>query len=109
VGVWRNRGSSLRRERQAVVTRCAPAHADGGWSVSSLGQYKRADNTPLDTVSDGATGLVAYALQRAGVGATDARVSRAIGWLVEHGTRDGQWTASSLNKQRDPETDIGSL
>jgi squalene-hopene/tetraprenyl-beta-curcumene cyclase len=99
-------------ERQAVVdTLCSRQRADGGWSVASLGQYKRGDNTPLDTVSDGyATGLVAYALQRAGVGATDAHVSRAIGWLVEHQDHTtGTWTASSLNKQRDPTTDIGKF
>jgi squalene-hopene/tetraprenyl-beta-curcumene cyclase len=99
-------------ERQAIVdSLCARQHADGGWSVSSLGQYKHSDNTPLDSVSDGyATGLVAYALQRAGVGTTDARVSHAIGWLVEHQDRaTGMWTASSLNKQRDPKTDIGKF
>jgi squalene-hopene/tetraprenyl-beta-curcumene cyclase len=99
-------------ERQAIVDAvCARQNADGGWSLSSLGQYKRGDNTPLDTVSDGyATGLVAYALQRAGVGGADVRVSRAIGWLVEHQDRaTGTWTASSLNKQRDPKTDIGKF
>jgi squalene-hopene/tetraprenyl-beta-curcumene cyclase len=99
-------------ERQAVVDAVgAKQNADGGWSLSSLGQYKRGDNTPLDTVSDGyATGLVAYSLQRAGVGATDARVSHAIAWLVDHQDRaTGMWTASSLNKQRDPKTDIGKF
>jgi squalene-hopene/tetraprenyl-beta-curcumene cyclase len=99
-------------ERQAIVDAvCAKQNPDGGWSLSSLGQYKRGDNTPLDTVSDGyATGLVAYALQRAGVGTTDTRVSHAIAWLVDHQDRaTGMWTASSLNKQRDPKTDIGKF
>jgi len=99
-------------ERQAIVDAvCAKQNADGGWSLSSLGQYKRSDNTPLDTTSDGyATGLVAYALQRAGIGPADARVSRAIAWLVGHQDRaTGTWTASSLNKQRDPKTDIGKF
>ena len=31
-------------------------------------------------------------------------------WLVEHQDRTtGMWTASSLNKQRDPKTDIGKF
>ncbi len=99
-------------ERQSIVDAvCVKQNADGGWSLSSLGQYKRGDDTPLDTVSDGyATGLVAYALQRSGLGANDIRVSHAIAWLVEHQDRaTGTWTASSLNKQRDPKTDIGKF
>ncbi len=99
-------------ERQGIIDAvCAKQNADGGWSLSSLGQYKRGDNTPLDSVSDGyATGLVAYSLQHAGIGAADARVARAITWLAEHQDRTtGRWAASSLNKQRDPKTDIGKF
>jgi len=113
--LWASAGIAdllLAEERQAIVDAvCAKQNADGGWSLSSLGQYKRSDNSPLDTLSDGyATGLVAYALQRAGLGATDARVSRAIAWLVEHQDRaTGTWTASSLNRQRDPKTDVGKF
>ena len=34
-------------------------HEDGGWSLTELGTWKRRDNTPLETRSDGyATGLV---------------------------------------------------
>jgi squalene-hopene/tetraprenyl-beta-curcumene cyclase len=99
-------------ERQSIVDAlCAKQNADGGWSLSSLGQYKRGDNTPLDTVSDGyATGLVTYALERAGIDASDARVSRAVAWLGQHQDRTtGMWAASSLNKQRDAKTDIGKF
>jgi squalene-hopene/tetraprenyl-beta-curcumene cyclase len=99
-------------ERQSLIDAVgAKQNADGGWSLSSLGQYKRGDNTPLDTVSDGyATGLVTYALRNAGLAATDAHVSRALGWLVQHQDRaTGAWSASSLNKQRDPKTDIGKF
>ena len=82
-----------------------------GWSVASLGQYKRGDNTPLDTLSDGyATGLVTYALERAGLAANDQHVSRALGWLVQHQDRaTGMWVSTSLNKQRDLKTDIGKF
>ncbi len=41
---------------------------DGGWSTSSLGTYKRVDDTPNDTKPDGyATALATLALQEAGV------------------------------------------
>lgn len=36
--------------------------------------------------------------------------ARALGWLVEHQDRTtGMWAATSLNKQRDPATDIGKF
>jgi len=99
-------------ERHALVAAaCDRQGADGGWSLASLGQWKRSDNTPIDSVSDGyATGLVAYALQRGGVPTSEPHVARAFGWLVQHQDREsGMWMASSLNKQRDPKTDIGKF
>jgi squalene-hopene/tetraprenyl-beta-curcumene cyclase len=99
-------------ERQAIVADlCAKQNADGGWMLASLGQYKRGDNTPLDSLSDGyATGLVTYALERAGVSSSDPHVSRALGWLAQHQDRaTGMWMASSLNKARDPKTDVGKF
>ena len=81
---------------------------DGGWSLSSLGMFERSDGTPLDTESDGyATGLVAYAWQRAGVEPTDARLAHGLAWLRQHQDGDGSWSASSLNKNRDPTSDRG--
>jgi squalene-hopene/tetraprenyl-beta-curcumene cyclase len=84
-------------------------HDDGGWTMSSLGPWKRTDGTPQETNSDGyATGLIAFVLQQAGVASTEPAIRNAILWLVRHQNRtSGMWTASSLNKQRDPETDIG--
>jgi squalene-hopene/tetraprenyl-beta-curcumene cyclase len=99
-------------ERQSIVAAlCDKQSPDGGWSLASLGQYKRGDNTPLDTASDGyATGLVTVALEHAGLTSNDPHVSRGLGWLVQHQDRaTGTWTASSLNKQRDPKTDIGKF
>ncbi len=81
---------------------------DGGWSLSSLGMFERSDGTPLATGSDGyATGLVAYAWQRAGVEPTDARLAHGLAWLRQHQAGDGSWPASSLNKDRDPTSDRG--
>jgi squalene-hopene/tetraprenyl-beta-curcumene cyclase len=99
-------------ERKAIVDGVTERqNSDGGWSLASLGQYKRGDNTPLDSASDGyATGLVTYALQRSGVASNEPHVSRALAWLVQHQDRaTGMWTASSLNKQRDLKTDVGKF
>jgi len=82
---------------------------DGGWSMTSLGSWKRQDNTPLEVRSDGyATGLVAYVLQAAGEPRAKAQVARGLEWLVKHqDPATGVWFATSLNKRRDPATDAG--
>jgi squalene-hopene/tetraprenyl-beta-curcumene cyclase len=99
-------------ERKAIVDAvCERQASDGGWSLASLGQWKRSDDTPLDSASDGyATGLMTYALERAGVARSEPHVTRALDWLSHHQDRTtGMWTASSLNKRRDPNTDIGKF
>jgi squalene-hopene/tetraprenyl-beta-curcumene cyclase len=80
---------------------------DGGWSVSSLGPYKRVDNTPNETGTDGyATGLAVLALRSGGVSATDPRIAKGLQWLRRSQDRTtGQWSATSLNKRRDPDSD----
>jgi len=85
--------------------------ADGGWTMATLGPWKRVDETELDTKSDGyATGLIVYALQQTGRSSTDAAVARGRAWLVANQDRaTGMWSASSLNKRRDPATDIGKF
>src|SRR6185436_11491872 len=82
---------------------------DGGWSMASLGSWKRQDNSPIDVRSDGyATGLAAYALQAAGDPRAKANVARALAWLVKNqDPATGVWFATSLNKQRDPASDAG--
>ena len=105
-------GTISTAERQEIVdTLFAKQRADGGWSMASLGQWKRSDGTAVDTTSDGyATGVVALALQQAGVSSDDARLRRGLAWLVQHQDRaTGMWMTSSLNKQRDPATDIGKF
>lgn len=99
-------------QRQAIIDAAlAKQQADGGWSTSSLGSWKRVDSTALDTASDGyATGLITLALQRAGVLRADARLGKALAWLIQHqDPKTGMWYASSLNKERDPATDIGKF
>jgi squalene-hopene/tetraprenyl-beta-curcumene cyclase len=99
-------------QRQAIIDAAAARqHEDGGWATADLGTWKRVDDTALDTATDGyATGLVTFALQRAGLPRTDARVSKGLAWLAQHqDSATGKWSATSLNKQRDPASDAGKF
>lgn len=95
-----------RRLAEAIVKERQP---DGGWSLASLGTWTRLDHTPQDKSSDGyATGLITLALREAG--ARRYRHARTMGraWLASHQDKDdGSWRAYSLNKKRDPATDVG--
>ena len=70
----------------------------GGWSTSSLGDWKRADNleqTP--TISDGyGTGFSIYVLRRAGIPADDAALVKGIAWLKANQRASGRWFTRSL-------------
>jgi squalene-hopene/tetraprenyl-beta-curcumene cyclase len=99
-------------QRQSIVDAASgKQQADGGWTMASLGSWKRMDATALETTSDGyATGLVTLALQQAGIPRSDARVSKGLAWLVSHqDTTTGMWPAASLNKKRDPASDVGKF
>jgi len=82
-------------------------HADGGWSLTDLGTWERVDNTPLETRSDGyATGLTVLVLEENKV--KDATVKRGIDWLLANQDKTtGAWPAWSLNKNRDPKSNVG--
>ena len=95
-------------ERQAAIDQAlAVQQPDGGWSSPSLGPYKRVDNTPSETGTDGyATALAVLALQRAGVSPTDPRVAKGLDWLRRNQDRaTGRWPAASLNKSRAADSD----
>lgn len=97
-------------QRDAIVLDVTTLqNVDGGWSTSSLGTFKRVDNTPLDEQSDGlGTALVTLAMQKAGIPRSNLSVSKGLTWLERHqDPATGGWTASSLNKQRDPASDAG--
>lgn len=93
-------------------------HADGGWSLADLGTWKRRDNTPLETRSDGyATGLVVLVFEETGMselpgarGTSSPLVKRGVSWLVKNqdGTT-GAWPAWSLNKNRDTKSPVGQF
>jgi squalene-hopene/tetraprenyl-beta-curcumene cyclase len=99
------------QQKAAIEAALSKQQSDGGWTTSALAAWKRVDNTAEDTASDGfATGLVTLALQAAGVPASDARVAKGLAWLrANQNHQTGQWFASSQNKNRDPESDIGKF
>ena len=98
--------------RHAILEASAKTQqADGGWATAGLGTWKRVDGTPLETASDGyATGLVTLVLRRAGAGHSKEQLDRAMTWLTQHqDASTGHWPASSLNKKRDPASDVGKV
>ena len=97
-------------------------HADGGWNLSSLmwssrylgipsllAMWRRNDGTPQEAKSDGlATGYIAFVLQQTGAVHEDRRLNNALIWLARNqNATEGYWTASSLNRRRDPNSNVG--
>jgi squalene-hopene/tetraprenyl-beta-curcumene cyclase len=74
---------------------------DGGWSLPSLGAWKRQSGEPQakGAPSDGyATGLVLYVLRQAGVAATEKPIRRGVAWLKANQRESGRWFTRSLNR-----------
>jgi squalene-hopene/tetraprenyl-beta-curcumene cyclase len=91
------------QRQQTVKDILAKQREDGGWSLPSLGNWKRLDNSDndRDAPSDGyATGLVVYVLRQAGKAATDDALRRAVTWLKTHQRESGRWFTRSLNADR---------
>jgi squalene-hopene/tetraprenyl-beta-curcumene cyclase len=90
-------------ERQAAVKDLlALQRPDGGWSLPSLGSWKREDGKPNDpTTSDGyGTGFVVYVLRQAGVPADHARLKRGVAWLKANQRESGRWFTRSVSNDR---------
>jgi hypothetical protein len=97
-------------QKTIIAEALSKQQADGGFSLSSFVQgWKRRDNTPLETKSDGlATGIVTLALQRAGIAPDQEQLKRGLAWLMQNQDKtEGRWLAYSLNKQRDLSSDVG--
>lgn len=86
-------------------------HADGGWSLTDLVNWKRRDNTPLETRSDGfATGLVVLVFEETRAKSTNQHVHDGVRWLNDNQDKTtGAWPAWSLNKNRDVKTPVGQF
>ena len=104
-------GLLTRDEQQSIEDELeSKQQPDGGWSLTSLvGNWKRKDDTPLETASDGyATGLITLALLDAGVPRTQQQVKSGLEWLDANQRKaEGFWPAYSVNKRRDQTSDIG--
>lgn len=90
-------------ERDAIVSQLlALQRPDGGWSLPSLGNWRREDGTFNDrqgAPSDGyGTGLATYVLRQTGRPVTDPVIARAVNWLKTNQRVSGRWFTASLNK-----------
>jgi len=89
-------------ERESLIaelfTRRQP---DGGWTNGSLGPWSEHPDAPtVDGSASYPTAFVTYVLLRAGIPASDARLARALTWLIDHQDREaGSWSAVSMNKR----------
>jgi len=82
--------------------------ADGGWRLSSIDQKPRWDHSPEPQESDGmATALAVLAMEESGTSRRDATLKRGLEWLEQHQENNGDWRATSLNKKRNPKSDVG--
>jgi len=113
---------SAERQKSIIDEIMANQQADGGWSLFSisktwkdwgpsalLGNWKRRDGSLQDLKSDGfATGLIVYVLRQTGMPKEDARLLGGREWLIQNQNKtEGLWSAASLNKRRDPTSNVG--
>ncbi len=97
-------------QRQVIDQLLKLQRSDGGWCLADLGGWVRNDMTDPETRPDGyATGLVVLTLESL---QPDARprqaIARGLAWIrAAQDPETGQWHAWSLNKNRDPKSDIG--
>jgi squalene-hopene/tetraprenyl-beta-curcumene cyclase len=102
-------GLLTKEERKALLTKLQGLQQpDGGWQLSSMIDWKRVDDSAVPTEEDGfATSLAVLVMEQAGTSRHDSSLSRGLAWIEEHQQKEGNWPASSMNKQRDSTTDIG--
>jgi len=98
----RLRGLASETEAQAIISEAWRRQSDdGGWSLEAIGPWRQRAEAPLSRGSNSyATGLAAFALQRAGARKSDPRLGRALEWLKAHqDPKSGSWEAMSMNKR----------
>lgn len=79
---------------------------DGGWRTMAMDKRERIDHSPEPMESDGyATGLAVLAMEESGTPRRDKTLQQGLEWLAKHQQKEGNWSALSINKQRDPESD----
>lgn len=110
------------QQKSIVIEVLSNQNADGGWSLHSIApprgdrglhslvrMWVRSDATPYEVKSDGvATGLITLALQAAGMPYTNVHLKEGLSWLARNQNKtEGFWPGYSLNRQRNPSSDIG--
>ena len=102
---------TAKQQESIVEELLSKQQEDGGWSTTSIviSTWKRRDGTALETRSDGfGTGLVSFVLERTGMPRSDSRLKKGLAWLAQNQDKsEGQWRATSMNKERDPASDAG--
>jgi squalene-hopene/tetraprenyl-beta-curcumene cyclase len=99
-------------DRQAILDDVwKKQQPDGGWTLESLGQWKKRENAPPNNGSNAyATAVVAYAVVQVGAGHSDAahsdaNLARGLAWLRTHQDQEsGKWSADSMNHPHDAGT-----
>ena len=91
-------------KKQLVEQIFAKQQESGGWSLATLGDYKKKDVAPDIGKPDGyATGLILHVLQLAGLPKEDSHISAGLSWLRE--SRRGRRMARPV-AQQDPRTRV---
>lgn len=95
------RGSLSESDQQAILDEVLKKQQpDGGWTLESLGQWKkRAEAPPTSGSNAYATALVTFTIEQAGVGhSSGAALARGLAWLKTHqDAQSGRWSADSMN------------
>jgi squalene-hopene/tetraprenyl-beta-curcumene cyclase len=80
-----------------------------GWTLASFGRlWLRSDGSLPERNSDGyATGLIALVVQEAGVPPDNPHLRKALAWLERSQREEGNWPSDSVNKRRNPSSNVG--
>lgn len=98
-------GLMTQAQRDAAAARLlALQRDDGGWNLSSLGDWKRRDGKPNDKLaspSDGyGTGFVIYLARQLATPADHPQLQRGVAWLKTHQRASGRWFTRSLTNDK---------